>query len=61
MYRKLSRWQEAEETYLKALSLQPGQASTFTSLGYTYHLQVVWMRGEHYLLQKCRDRLSLQC
>ena len=40
VYRKQQRWREAEETYLRALSLAPGQAATFAALGYTNHLQV---------------------
>lgn len=40
VYRKQQRWQEAEEVYFKALSLKPGQASTYAALAFTYHLQV---------------------
>ena len=40
VYRKQQRWQEAVEVYFKALSLKPGQASTYAALAFTYHLQV---------------------
>ena len=44
VYRKQQRWQEAEEVYFKALSLKPGQASTYAALAFTYHLQVSFTR-----------------
>ena len=47
VYRKQQRWPEAEEVYFKALSLKPGQASTYGALAFTYHLQVPTSLSQH--------------
>lgn len=39
-FRKLRMFKEAAACFDSALSILPGQASTFAGLAYTYHLQV---------------------
>jgi len=39
-YRKLRMFKEAAACFDTALSIVPGQASTFAGLAYTYHLEV---------------------
>lgn len=43
VYRKAQQWQAAIDCYTKALGLSPGQASTYSALAYTYHLQVSFL------------------
>jgi anaphase-promoting complex subunit 6 len=38
VYRKLCRFDDAVETYVKALGLMPNDPCTLTSLGYTHHM-----------------------
>ena len=40
VYRKLRMFREAAACFDTALSILPGQASTFAGLAYTYHLEV---------------------
>ena len=40
-FRKLRMFKEAAACFDSALSIIPGQASTFAGLAYTYHLEVV--------------------
>ena len=40
VYRKAQQWQAAVDCYMKALGIAPGQASTYSALAYTHHLQV---------------------
>ncbi len=39
-FRKLRMFKEAAACFDSALSILPGQASTFAGLAYTYHLEV---------------------
>ncbi len=39
-FRKLRMFREAAACFDSALSILPGQASTFAGLAYTYHLEV---------------------
>lgn len=46
--RKLGDFEDAAKLFDRALSLGPGQASTFAGLAYTYHLQVpLWLAASY--------------
>ena len=59
VYRKLRMFREAAACFDTALSILPGQASTFAGLAYTYHLEVLPSPASQHLL--CHNSGRLPC